>query len=206
MSSDHYFAERPASDTSPSVHEVKVRGLHLRLASDRGVFSHGELDWGTRVLLENSDPPEGDHLLDLGCGGGAIALVLSKLRPDATIWAVDVNERARAVTRRTMDLNGVTNVRVVEPENIPVDVEFDAIWSNPPIRIGKDALHQLLLSWLSRLAQAGVANLVVHKNLGSDSLAKWLVAQGYEVERHASKQGYRVLRITIRKDPHAVRD
>lgn len=194
--SDHYFAESPSSQTQPTTHHVRVRKLDLVLAGDRGVFNQGELDWGTRVLIENADVPSGAVLLDLGCGSGAIAVALAKLRPDAQVWAVDVNERALDVARRTVLLNGVTNVRVAPPGEVPPDQRFDAIWSNPPIRVGKDELHRLLIEWLSRLATNGAADLVVHKNLGSDSLATWLVSQGYSVARHSSKQGYRILHVT----------
>jgi 16S rRNA G1207 methylase RsmC len=195
-SSDHYFSPEPTSPSTPTIHQVQVRKLQLTLAGDRGVFNHGELDWGTRVLIENAQVPPGGVLLDLGCGGGAIAVALAKLRPDAQVWAVDVNERAIEVARRTVKLNELSNVRVVTVGDVPADLQFDAIWSNPPIRIGKDELHRLLREWLARLTPQGCADLVVHKNLGSDSLAKWLAAEGYVVQRHTSKQGYRILHVT----------
>jgi 16S rRNA G1207 methylase RsmC len=195
-SSDHYFTPEPTSPSTPTTHQVQVRKLQLTLAGDRGVFNHGELDWGTRVLIENAQVPPGGVLLDLGCGGGAIAVALAKLRPDAQVWAVDVNERAIEVARRTVKLNELSNVRVVTVGDVPADLQFDAIWSNPPIRIGKDELHRLLREWLARLTPQGCADLVVHKNLGSDSLAKWLAAEGYVVQRHTSKQGYRILHVT----------
>ncbi|MFM7047815.1 MAG: class I SAM-dependent methyltransferase [Actinomycetota bacterium] len=193
--SDHYFAPQPASATSPTTHHVRVRKLELILAGDRGVFNQGDLDWGTRVLIENADVPTGGVLLDLGCGGGAIAVALAKLRPDAVIWAVDVNERALEVTRRSVELNALGNVRVASPSEVPSELQFDAIWSNPPIRVGKDELHRLLREWLARLTDGGTADLVVHKNLGSDSLAKWLANEGFSVDRRASKQGYRILHL-----------
>lgn len=194
--SDHYFSEKQASPSTPTTYAVNVRKLQLTLAGDRGVFNHGDLDWGTRVLLENAPLPSGGELLDLGCGGGAIAAALATLRPDAHVWAVDVNERARDVTRRTMTLNSLTNVTVAAPDEVPAELVFDAMWSNPPIRIGKSELHDLLDRWLARLSSNGCADLVVHKNLGSDSLATWLSGRGYEVVRHASKQGYRILHVT----------
>jgi 16S rRNA G1207 methylase RsmC len=193
---DHYFTAQPSAPSTPTTHEVKVRKLTLLLAGDRGVFNQGELDWGTRMLIENAQVPSGGVLLDLGCGGGAIAVALAKLRPDATVWAVDVNERALDVARTSVALNDLSNVRVAQPGDVPSDQHFDAIWSNPPIRIGKAALHALLTEWLARLAPGGCADLVVHKNLGSDSLAKWLGTAGYVVQRHASKQGYRILHVT----------
>jgi 16S rRNA G1207 methylase RsmC len=195
-SSDHYFTPDPTSPSTPTTHQVQVRKLQLTLAGDRGVFNHGELDWGTRVLIENAQVPTGGVLLDLGCGGGAIAVALAKLRPNAEVWAVDVNERAIEVARRSVKLNDLSNVRVVTVDDVPAELQFDAIWSNPPIRIGKDELHRLLREWLARLTPQGCADLVVHKNLGSDSLAKWLAAEGYVVQRHTSKQGYRILHVT----------
>jgi 16S rRNA G1207 methylase RsmC len=194
--SDHYFTSQPSSASAPTTHEVKVRNMKMLLAGDRGVFNQGDLDWGTRVLIENATVPTGGTLLDLGCGGGAIAVALAMLRPDATIWAVDINERALDITRTSVALNKLTNVRTALPSDVPSDLTFDAIWSNPPIRVGKEALHQLLREWLPRLTPNGAADLVVHKNLGSDSLAKWLVSEGYTVARQASKQGYRVLHVT----------
>ena len=198
--SDHYFAQQPSSPSVPTTHEVQVRKLQFVLAGDRGVFNQGELDWGTRVLIENADVPDGEVFLDLGCGGGAIAVALSMLRPTATVWAVDVNERALEVARRTVTLNKLRNVHVVSPHEVPSDLRFDGIWSNPPIRIGKAALHALLLEWLGRLTPQGCADLVAHKNLGSDSLAKWLTTQGFNVDRARSKQGYRILHITREAD------
>lgn len=198
--SDHYFAQQPSSPSVPTTHEVQVRKLQFVLAGDRGVFNQGELDWGTRVLIENTDVPVGEEFLDLGCGGGAIAVALAMLRPTATVWAVDVNERALDVARRTVTLNKLRNIHVVSPQEVPSDLRFDGIWSNPPIRIGKAALHALLLEWLGRLTPQGCADLVAHKNLGSDSLAKWLTTQGFNVDRARSKQGYRILHITREAD------
>lgn len=198
--SDHYFAQQPSSPSVPTTHEVQVRKLQFVLAGDRGVFNQGELDWGTRVLIENADVPDGEVFLDLGCGGGAIAVALAMLRPTATVWAVDVNERALEVARRTVTLNKLRNIHVVSPQEVPSDLRFDGIWSNPPIRIGKAALHALLLEWLGRLTPQGCADLVAHKNLGSDSLAKWLTTQGFNVDRARSKQGYRILHITREAD------
>ena len=87
-------------------------------------------------------------------------------------------------------------LRAGTPDQVPADLRFDEIWSNPPIRIGKDALHELLLLWLPRLKPDGVAWLVVGKNLGADSLAKWLTAQGWLTEKLASAKGFRILKTT----------
>jgi len=195
---DHYFTAQPSAPSTPTTHEVKVRKLTLLLAGDRGVFNQGELDWGTRMLIENAQVPSGGVLLDFGCGGGAIAVALAKLRPDATVWAVDVNERALDVARTSVALNDLTNVRVALPGDVPSDQRFDAIWSNPPIRIGKTALHSLLTTWLDRLTPEGRAWLVVQRHLGADSLAEWMTAQGWPTARLCSRAGYRILEVHAR--------
>jgi 16S rRNA G1207 methylase RsmC len=153
------------------------------------------LDVGTAVLLREAEPPEDARtFLDLGCGYGVIAAALAVSRPDAEVWAVDVNERAVLLTRENAAALGVGDrLHAVAPDEVPPDVLFDEIWSNPPIRVGKEALHALLLRWLPRLATGGRALLVVGKNLGADSLQRWLTEQGYPTTRLASAKGFRVL-------------
>lgn len=164
----------------------------MEFTTSSGVFSQDGLDKATAVLLDNSHPPDSGTVLDLGCGWGAIAC--SVATGGATVWAVDVNERAIDLTRLNADRLGVT-VHAVLPDEVPPELTFDEIWSNPPIRIGKQALHDLLLRWLPRLAPGGVARLVVGKNLGADSLQRWLVDQGWPTTRTASEQGFRILRV-----------
>ena len=192
----HYFAERPAVASAPGDVELALPDVHVRLSTDRGVFSHGRIDAGTKLLLLRVPTPPGGNLLDLGCGAGPIALTMAHRSPDATGWAVDVNERARALCAANAVANGIGNLRVAAPDEVPGDVLFAAIWSNPPIRIGKVALHDLLLRWLGRLAPGGEAHLVVHKHLGADSLQRWLTEQGRPAERVASSAGYRILCVT----------
>ncbi len=174
--------------------DVVLEDVAFRLTTDRGVFSHGHVDAGTGLLLRTAPaPPPTGNLLDLGCGAGPIALTLGLRAPAATVWAVDVNARAVELTGRNAADNGVANVRAMAPEGVPADQTFDAIWSNPPIRIGKPALHTLLRTWLPRLAPHGEAVLVVNKHLGADSLQEWLAHEGFPAERIASRQGFRVL-------------
>ncbi|MGE0796095.1 MAG: class I SAM-dependent methyltransferase [Acidimicrobiia bacterium] len=168
--------------------------LTLDLATDRGVFARGAVDPGTKLLLLEAPPPPGTgDLLDLGCGYGPIALTLARRSPGATVWAVDLNRRALALTAANATAAGLPNVRVAEPDDVPDGVTFGAVWSNPPIRIGKPALHELLARWLGRLAPGGVADLVVQRHLGADSLAEWLRGQGWAVERLRSRMSYRLL-------------
>lgn len=197
----HYFGSQPEVTSDPRDVELVLPEGVLRYRTDRGVFSHGRPDPGTRVLLTQAPaPPSSGDLLDLGCGAGPIALALARRAPEATVWAVDVNERAVDLCASNATLLRLTNVRACLPEDVPPDVRFAAIWSNPPIRIGKPALHALLLEWLARLAPDGSATLVVSRNLGSDSLATWLGGEGFEVERLASSKGYRILHVTVTPD------
>lgn len=193
----HYFDESPAVASDARSVDVVLPDTAFSMMTDRGVFSHGHLDTGTGLLLREAPPPppSGD-LLDLGCGSGAIALTLAKRAPDATVWAIDTNERARELTSANAKRNGLTNVRVIAPSDVPTDVEFAVIWSNPPIRIGKAKLRELLDGWLARLTEDGVAVLVVQKHLGADSLHRWLESTGRPTERIASRAGFRLLRST----------
>ena len=198
---DHYFTARPASAGDLRPLTVRLGGRELQLSTASGVFSPDRLDVGTQVLLrEAPEPPSHGELLDLGCGWGPVSLHLALSSPEATVWGVDVNERSVDLLRRNAEHLGLSRVHACLPDDVPGDVRFAAIWSNPPIRVGKAALHELLLRWLPRLDDAASAHLVVQKNLGSDSLQRWLAEQlepqGYRVERAASAKGYRVLRVT----------
>jgi 16S rRNA G1207 methylase RsmC len=191
----HYFDEQPGVTSDLTAVDVALPDVAFTMLTDRGVFSHGHLDTGTALLLREAPtpPPTGD-LLDLGCGSGAIALALAKRSPAATVWAVDVNERARELTAANAERNGVANVLVAAPDEVPAEVQFATMWSNPPIRIGKQALHVLLLEWLGRLTDGGEAVLVVQKHLGADSLQRWLNEQGHPTDRLVSRAGFRLLR------------
>jgi len=192
-----YFEERPrARSRRGSVRLVLPDVGPFDLVTDRGVFSADGIDVGTMVLLRKiPPPPEAGHLLDLGCGYGPMALALASRSPAATVWAVDVNERALALTSENARSAGLSNVTVATPRDVPEAVRFAAIYSNPPIRIGKAELHDLLMRWIDRLEPAGSAWFVVHRNLGSDSLARWFAEQGLHAKRRASTRGYRLLEV-----------
>ena len=195
----HYFSSSPTVPSQRSeVDLVLPEGRIVRFVTDRGVFSGERIDPGTRLLLSTAPSlDDAATLVDVGCGYGPVAVTMA-LRADAgaTVWAVDVNERARALCAENAEANGVGDrVRVVAPGEVPDDLVVDRLWSNPPIRVGKAAAHDLLTGWLDRLGPDGRAVLVVHRNLGSDSLARWLGEQAWAVERLASRAGYRVLEV-----------
>jgi 16S rRNA (guanine1207-N2)-methyltransferase len=194
----HYFESEPATRSRRREVELVLPDVSLRLTTDRGVFALAGIDPGTKRLLLDGPPlPDGaTDLLDLGCGYGPIALTMAKRAPHATVWATDVNRRALALCTENAAANGIRNVRAVEPDEVPDDVRFGAILSNPPIRIGKSALHDVLEGWLERLTPGGHAVLVVQHHLGSDSLARWLDDNGWPTRRLSSRAGYRLLEVT----------
>ena len=199
MSEDHYFSQEPSSPLKTKTIQIPVAGEIVDVTTASGTFSPTQLDFGTEVLIEQIDlAPVSGNLLDLGCGWGPIALNLGKLRPNTKVWAVDVNTRSVELTKANAKNLGISNINAVLPDQVPADLRFSGIWSNPPIRIGKKELHELLLMWLPRLEAGGEAYLVVQKNLGSDSLQKWLteeLASDFEVSRYTSIKTYRVLKI-----------
>ena len=201
MATLHYFSSPQEPFQSRAV-EVELAGRRVRVSTAGGIFSPDGVDKGTQVLLRGAPKPaqRGD-LLDLGCGWGPMALTMAMLCPQATVWAVDVNERARTLCRQNAAALGLSNVEVCPPEDVPADIEFSTIWSNPPIRVGKAVLHQMLQQWLPRLAPGSEAWLVVQKNLGADSLQRWLAAElgaRYSVDRPQTSKGFRLLRVVRR--------
>jgi 16S rRNA (guanine1207-N2)-methyltransferase len=195
--SGQYFEEEPAVESSPGEVRLVLPDLTLDLVTDRGVFAREGVDPGSKLLLlEAPAPSPSGDLLDLGCGYGAMALTMAARSPGATVWAVDVNRRAVELCADNAPRNGLENVRAAVADDVPADERFATLWSNPPIRIGKPALHDLLRGWLPRLADGGEAVLVVHKHLGSDSLAAWLEQEGWAVDRLKSRMGYRILSVT----------
>ena len=203
MSDSQYWTDSPGVASQPSEVDLLLPDVDLSLTTDRGVFSADRVDRGTRyLLLEGPDLPTGPvDLLDLGCGYGPIACTLASRRPEARVWAVDVNERARDLCRANAAAAGLANVEVAAPDDVPVDVRLAAIWSNPPIRIGKPALHDLLTRWLDLLTPDGTAHLVVQRHLGADSLARWLDDRGWATERRGSRKGFRLLDVAARAEP-----
>lgn len=198
MTSDHYFTATPASADERRTIEVELNGKVRKVQTAAGIFSPAGLDKGTAVLLQYVPAPRG-RVLDIGCGWGPITLTAAEQSPESTVYGVDVNERSIELTRLNAQQLSLSNVVVGTPESVDPTLEFDTIWSNPPIRIGKEALHELLLLWLPRLAAGGDAWLVVQKNLGSDSLQKWLIEQlpaTWSVTREATAKAFRVLKVS----------
>ena len=201
MSEQHYFTNSPETAYKPKKIRVNLAGQSLSVTTANGIFSPGGIDKGTAVLLADAPEPQGTTMLDIGCGWGPITMTMAMLAPNATVYGVDVNERSRSLALMNAADNRLSNVRISAPEEVPADLRFDTIWSNPPIRVGKEVLHEILLTWLPRLAVGGVAYLVVQKNLGADSLLTWLdkalteVDGQYKVSRYSTSKGFRLLEV-----------
>jgi 16S rRNA (guanine1207-N2)-methyltransferase len=200
---DHYFTADPASVGERRQLRVFLAGLELIVETAPGVFCPDRVDIGTAVLLREAPEPAAEgNLLDLGCGWGPIALTLGLRSPAASIWAVDVNQRALGLARDNAKALGINDFHAVTPDDVPAELRFATIWSNPPIRVGKAMLHEMLSTWLLRLEGGGTAYLVVQKNLGADSLQRWLAGRlekmapgAFVVGRHATAKGFRLLSV-----------
>lgn len=201
-SGEQYFSASPNSLDLRRTLQVDLRGKEVSVQVSNGVFSSSKLDLGTAVLLKHApQPPENGRFFDIGCGWGAISLALGFESPNAQIYAVDVNERALELTNINAKNAGLNNIHTYLVEDALKEdssKNIDLIWSNPPIRVGKDVLHNILLTWLPRLKVGGAAYLVVQKNLGSDSLIPWLsknLGEDFSVEKYASSKGYRIIEV-----------
>lgn len=191
-----YFDSEPTATSAERTVDLVLPDLQATLTTDRGVFSADRIDSGSKLLLLDGPPPvAGDQILvDIGCGYGPITVALAVRNPEATVYAVDVNQRARDLCRR--NTKTLDNVIVAAPDQVPTDLVVDRIWSNPPIRVGKPVLHELLQRWLGQLGPDGSAHLVVQKHLGADSLHRWIEQQGYNVDRRTSRKAFRLLDVT----------
>ena len=194
----HYFVSDPSLPEKRRRIGVELRGRHVDVVTAAGVFSPGDLDKGTAALLRTVPDPQGTDLLDIGCGWGPITIALAQAAPEARVTAVDVNQRSLQLTAENARSLGLTGVETALPQDVPEGRTFDTIWSNPPIRVGKDALHEILTTWLPRLNPGGTAWLVVQKNLGGDSLQRWLaqtLTADFRVERAAADKGFRIIAV-----------
>ncbi|MFT4245489.1 MAG: methyltransferase [Micrococcaceae bacterium] len=194
---DHYFSVNPTSTQKPKNIKVQLNGRTYTLQTSSGVFSPGHLDTGTAVLLKNVPPAKGNQLLDIGCGWGPIALTMALQSPKSTVYAVDVNERSLELTQTNAEKIELDNIKTNTPEEVPAELKFDLIWSNPPIKVGKKELHNILNTWLPRLNKGGTAYLVVAKKLGAESLLKWLQHEHpyMTCTRYARDKGFHVLKV-----------
>jgi 16S rRNA (guanine1207-N2)-methyltransferase len=199
MSQQHYFSEHPDSAASVRTIEFELESESFVMTASSGTFSASRLDKGTAILLSESDQfPDSGEVLDIGCGWGPIAIAIARLRPETRVWALDVNLRSLELVKRNAEFYNLENVRPCVAEELPADLKFDGIWSNPPIRVGKAVLHELMQTYIPRLKPGASAMLVVQKQLGAESFQNWLAQTfpAFQVARYSIAKGYRVIRVT----------
>ncbi|MFC6463889.1 class I SAM-dependent methyltransferase [Marinilactibacillus sp. GCM10026970] len=196
--SDHYYTNDPQSKSNQQSWTTQLRGFEFTFNTDAGVFSKEKVDYGSKVLLDAVDLtefPEGS-LLDVGCGYGPIGLTLAKLDQSRTVEMVDINERALALAEKNAVTNGVGNVSIHASslyENI-THQEFAGIFSNPPIRAGKETVHKVLEEGIDYLTVGGYLVIVIQKKQGAPSAQKKMSEVFGNVERIALDRGYWILR------------
>jgi len=195
----HYFSAQPTGEFTSREIQVRLAHHDYTVETAGGIFSPEHIDAGTEALLYSvPEPAQSGNLLDIGCGWGPLALTLALEAPEASVYAVDVNERAVELTRRNAARLGLTNVTTASPDALGVELMFTTIWSNPPIRVGKEELHAIMNTWMPRLAPGGTAYLVVAKHLGADSFEKWLgneFAGTHVVTREDTRKGFRIIKV-----------
>ena len=204
MPQQHYFSEQPQTDAKTHSVEFELEGTVFNLTAASGTFSSTRLDSGTRVLLKESALfPDSGTVLDIGCGWGPISLAVATLRPETEVFGLDVNSRSLELAQANAAALKLKNFKAVRAEQIPNELLFDGIWSNPPIRVGKAVLHQLMQTWIPRLKPGASAMLVVQKQLGAESFQKWLseTFTEFDVAKQSIDKGYRVIRVTNSAKP-----
>lgn len=189
---EQYFAKRPSAESRPVEIEYTYRGHTVRLTTDSGVFSRGEVDEGSALLL-NSLPALTGRVLDLGCGAGVIGVCVGKANR-VELTQSDVNERALALTRENLARNGVAGTVVESDGFSALSGTFDTILTNPPIRAGKAVIYRMFAEAREHLAAGGALYLVIRKQQGAESAKKYLETLFSSVEMIERKKGYWILK------------
>lgn len=195
---DHYFSNKPQSESRRQTFEATLRGFAFRFTSDAGVFSRDGVDYGSRVLIKEMEIPPDARVLDIGCGYGPIGLTAARLAPQGHVTLIDINERAVELAGHNASSNGILNVSF-EVSDLFAAVEgqvFDVILANPPIRAGKAVVHRLLSESYDFLRPGGSLWVVIQNKQGAPSArAKLEEVYGEEQVQEVGKdKGYRIYR------------
>jgi 16S rRNA (guanine1207-N2)-methyltransferase len=199
MVEEHYFSSDPAAPKKTVSISIQAGGKEFQIEAASGTFSSSRLDAGTAVLLRQDDHfPKDGNVLDIGCGWGPIGISIAHAENKCKVFGVDINQRSIEQSNLNAASLGLANYTAMHSRDLPADISFSAIWSNPPIRVGKKVLHELMETYIPRLEPGGKAMLVVQKNLGADSFQRWLANRFPDavVTRVATEKGYRVISVT----------
>ncbi|WP_338752603.1 class I SAM-dependent methyltransferase [Bacillus sp. FJAT-52991] len=194
---NHYYSSTPESESNPIYWEYTLKNKTFRFKTDAGVFSKKEVDFGSRLLIEQfSSPRIEGPLLDVGCGYGPIGLSLAAEFPERLVHMVDVNQRAMALAKDNAELNRIDNITIYESDRLEAVVEkqFAAILTNPPIRAGKKVVMDIFHQSFQKLANGGQLWVVIQKKQGAPSAIKELELLFGEVETVERSKGYYILK------------
>lgn len=193
---EHYSTARPTSRRRPAAVSVSIRGLGLRLLTDAGVFSRGEIDRGTELLLEAFEPGPCELVLDLGCGYGVLGIAAAKLSEGGHVILTDVNERAARLAKMNLRANGVENaeVRIGDLYEPVRALSFDHILCNPPLRAGRSVVDRIIAEAPAHLLEGGRLWLVARTRQGADALRIRMENAFGNAEIVRRGSGYKVLR------------
>ena len=195
---DHYYTRDPQSESRPAECEWTYRGIPLRFTTDAGVFSRGEVDTGTRVLLEALPEEMTGDILDLGCGWGVIGISIARKWPEARVTMADINNRALDLSRENAKRNRA-DVTCAESDGMEAfrGKQFDAVVTNPPIRAGKQVIYKMFADAAECLKPGGALYLVIRKQQGAESCMKYLQTIYPLVEKLDRSGGFWVLKATM---------
>ena len=191
---DHYFTANPESEHRYASCQYDYRGCALRFTTDAGVFSRGEVDFGTDVLLNALPETLSGRVLDLGCGWGAVGVSVGKRWPGCAVVMSDVNERALGLAGQNARANGVTAQTVESSGLDKVPGMFDFILTNPPIRAGKQVIYPMFAACAGRLKEKGEMYLVIRKQQGAESAIRFLKTVFESVDTIEKSGGFWVIR------------
>ena len=200
----HYFAEEPDVPSEPRTISAELRGHKLSFVTDRGVFSYGRVDSGSRLLAEKMYLPEEGSVLDWGCAWGLLGIVAAKTRPALEVVMVEVNRRACELAEKNLRANGVeAELLCGDARELLQGRNFDAIVCNPPISAGRAAVLEVMDQAAGSLRPGGSFWMVAATKKGAKTLCRELQSRFAHVEETAKRGGFRVYRAS---DPISEKD
>ncbi len=189
----HYYSEKQTSKLRITEIKVNLRGNDIKLQTGSGVFSIGNIDKGTLLLIKSCIVKPNWKILDMGCGYGPIGISISKAYPSTEITMADINERAIKLSNMNIKLNKIENIQTLQSNLYEkIKEKFDTIISNPPNLAGRKICFEIIEKAKDHLKKGGLLQLVARHNKGGKQLEKKMKEVFNNVEATAKKSGYRV--------------
>jgi 16S rRNA G1207 methylase RsmC len=192
---EHYFAPKPKSKPKFGIIQTRLRGIPFKFLTASGVFSKKRVDLGTKLLIEAMVLPETGHVLDMGCGYGAVGIAAAKLNPNLHVVMVDINERAVRLARQNIRLNGIYNAEVRKGHLYqPVEnTLFNCILSNPPVSAGLATVKAIITEAPKHMVEKATLQMVLKSKIGGKRIKKIFEETFGNCTILARESGYRVL-------------